>query len=386
MIPVSIDFALQNASSLQETSLGPSTTRVVVTVGLLVALVAAWYAVQRIAQRAQDRYEGRDVETVEMVVLTLLVGLTAAAIIGVWQTVTQIRAQIANLGAQPEFGARVVVSLLIFAVAYGVIRIAGRMLQHSAQGDVPTDHRREVAFRVTQVSLLGVAGIVVLSLWQRSLGNLLLGAGFLGIVIGLAARQTLGAVIAGFVLLFARPFKVGEWVQIGDNEGIVTDVSIINTRLRTLDDEHVLIPNDRVTGRDIVNRSRQGRLRVTVEVGVDYETDVDHAMAVAQAATKDCPRVLASPTPHVVGKGFGDSAVVLEIRFWIAEPSARRMWRARTEVVSAVKSAFEREGITIPFPQRTLGSRGRDDQGAAPERARPTADGGPDSDAGGSDP
>jgi small conductance mechanosensitive channel len=250
--------------------------------------------------------------------------------------------------------------LLIVAVAYGVVRIAGRIVRPPEEDAVPTDHRREVAYHVVQVSVYAVAGVVVLTIWGLRLGNLLVGAGFLGIVLGLAARQTLGAVLAGFVLLFSRPFTVGDWVVIDDQEGVVTDVSVVNTQLRTLDDEYVMIPNDQVTGEAIVNRSRGEKLRVTVEVGVDYDVDPDHAADVATAAMEGCDGTLDGPSPYVVGKRFGDSAVVLELRFWIDDPSARRMWRARTEVVGAVKAAFEDEGIDIPFPQRTLGGRESD--------------------------
>lgn len=333
------------------------TTRVVLTVALLATLALAWLGVQRAGQRARARFDERRVEIAQLAVVTGLVAVTAVAIVFVWDAVTQIRDQVAKLGANPKLGVWIVVSLLVVAVAYGITRIASRLVTRPDLEEVPSDHRREVAFHVIQVTVYGIAALVVLTIWRVDLANLLLGAGFLGLVLGLAARQTLGAVLAGFVLLFARPFEVGEWVEIGESEGVVTDVSIVNTRLRTFDGEYVLIPNDRVTGRDIVNRSREGRLRGSVEVGVDYETDLDAAVEAAEAAMDDCDRVLESPRPHVVGKRFGDSAVVLELRYWVEDPSARRMWRARTDVVGAVKDAYEREGIDIPFPQRSISAR-----------------------------
>jgi small-conductance mechanosensitive channel len=341
----------------QVAGVDPSTARVLWTVAILGGLALSWIVVRRLAGRASERYDGRRVETAEMVVLTALVGVTAAAIVLVWDAVTEIRDELQRFEADPRIGVLIVLSLLIAAVAYGVVRIASRIVRPPEEDDVPTDHRREVAYHVVQVSVYAVAGVVVLTIWGIRLGNLLVGAGFLGIVLGLAARQTLGAVLAGFVLLFSRPFTVGDWVVIDDEEGVVTDVSVVNTQLRTLDDEYVMIPNDQVTGEAIVNRSRGDKLRVTVEVGVDYDADPDHAADVAAAAMEECDETLDGPSPYVVGKRFGDSSVVLELRFWIDDPSARRMWRARTEVVGAVKAAFDDEGIDIPFPQRTLGGR-----------------------------
>jgi Small-conductance mechanosensitive channel len=189
------------------------------------------------------------------------------------------------------------------------------------------------------------------------LTGVLVGAGFLGIVVGMAARQTLGAVLAGFVLMFARPFEIGDWVQIGDNEGIVTDISIVNTRVQTFDGEFVMVPNDIVSGQEVVNRSRKGRLRIEVEVGVDYDTDVPMAKELAGEAMDDLDAILSVPTPQVVVKQFGDSAIVLGCRFWIDKPSARRKWRARTAVVEAVKAHFDEAGVKIPFPQREVSGR-----------------------------
>jgi small-conductance mechanosensitive channel len=131
----------------------------------------------------------------------------------------------------------------------------------------------------------------------------------------------------------------------------------VNTRLQTFDGEYVMLPNDLVGSNEVVNRSRKGRLRIHVEVGVDYGTDVEHAMAVAKETLNDLEDVLSVPRPQVVLKGMGDSAVVLDMRVWIDRPSSRRRWRAQTAVIREVKAAFEEAGIKIPFPQRELSGR-----------------------------
>jgi small-conductance mechanosensitive channel len=196
-----------------------------------------------------------------------------------------------------------------------------------------------------------------MALWGARPGSFLIGAGAIGVVVGLAARQTLGAMLAGFVLLFARPFEIGDWVVIGEEEGTVTDVSVFNTAIRTFDNEHVLIPNDLVTSQEIINRSRNTRLRIGVDVGVDYDADPGEAAEVAREAMADCDELLDDPAPDVVISEFASSSVVLTCRFWIYEPSISRKWEAQNAMVEAVKAAFEREGIQIPFPQRTVSSR-----------------------------
>jgi small-conductance mechanosensitive channel len=157
--------------------------------------------------------------------------------------------------------------------------------------------------------------------------------------------------------MFARPFEIGDWVEIGDREGIVTEISIVNTRIQTFDGEYAMVPNDTVGSSEVINRTRKGRLRIQVDVGGVVHTDVEEAIDVAVEAMRDVDDVLAVPQPMAVLKGFGDSSIVLNLRFWIDKPSARRKWRAQTAVIAAVKSAFDREGITIPFPQRVVSGR-----------------------------
>ena len=220
-----------------------------------------------------------------------------------------------------------------------------------------TDHQEEILLRVGQVAIFVTTGASIFAVWSVNIGGLLVGAGFLGIVVGFAARQTLGSLIAGFVLMFSRPFTIGDWVVIGDEEGIVTDITIFNTRLENFDGEFVVIPNDRVSDRAVTNRSRKGLLRLTIEVGVDYDTDIEAATDLARDAIAEVGDVVDSPQPQVIPKAFGDSAVVLELRFWIDHPTPPRKWRAVAAVVQAVKTAFDEAGIAIPFPQQTLTMR-----------------------------
>ncbi|WP_229783147.1 mechanosensitive ion channel family protein [Haloarcula pellucida] len=221
-----------------------------------------------------------------------------------------------------------------------------------------TEHQEEILLRLGQVTIFVTAGASILAIWGINIGGLLVGAGFLGIVVGFAARQTLGSLIAGFVLMFSRPFTIGDWVVVGDEEGIVTDITIFNTRLENFDGEFVVMPNDLVSEQAITNRSQKGLLRLTLDVGIDYDADVDTAMETAEDAMARVDDIIDSPPPQVVPKSFGDSAIVLELRFWIDHPTPPRKWRAISAVVREIKTAFDREDIAIPFPQRTLETRG----------------------------
>jgi len=159
--------------------------------------------------------------------------------------------------------------------------------------------------------------------------------------------------------MFARPFEIGDWVEVEDD----------GDRHRHLDRQHPAPVVRRRVHHDperryclsstVTNRSKRGRLRLEVEVGVDYGTDVERAADLAEQAIDDeVDEAIAAPSPQIVGKSFGDSAVVLGVRFWIDKPSARRHWKARTAAINAaIKRAFEAEDIKIPYPQRELGAR-----------------------------
>lgn len=314
--------------------------------------------VRRMGPSLKTRFGDIAVESAQTTVITLLFTLLAAFLVLLWNATTQVMLvlEVLQFGQREVIKAVITVALLVGA--YTLTRASKRAIERlGEERSAISQHQQEVGHHLVQISVLVIAGFAVLSLWRVPVENLLLGAGFLGLVLGLAARQTLGAVLAGFVVLFSRPFELGDWVEIGDHEGVVQDITIVNTRLKTYDDEVVMVPNDIVTSTEVVNRSRLGRYRVEADVGVDYDTDLDHAAEVAEEALQSTDLPLDQPTPHVVLTEFGDSALGLRLRFWIDNPSATRMWQAKTEVIEAVKDAFDAEGITVPFPQRTLMAR-----------------------------
>lgn len=237
----------------------------------------------------------------------------------------------------------------------------GLVTEYSNSADRVTAHQQEIILRVGHVGILAFVVTGVLTLWGIDLSGLLVGAGFLGIVVGLAARQTLGSMIAGFVLMFSRPFTLGDWVEVGDQEGIVTDITIMNTRLLNFDGESIVIPNDTVSNQAITNRSEQGHLRIRLDVGIDYETDPERAEEIAHETITGLDSVVDTPPPQVVPKSFGDSAIILELRFWIDRPTPQHRWQAIQAVIHAVKAAFDSEGIKIPYPQRELSGRAETD-------------------------
>jgi small-conductance mechanosensitive channel len=347
--------------------------RLAVSALIVAAVLTGIVGVRRLGQRVEQRLPNYVADVVLTGVVGGLLLVAVVSVLVLWGVATEVAEAWDQIGGTVGKGFKFVLALVVVASAYIANGFAKRAIDRFAEGhETITEHQSEIVYRVSQLTVWIGTIAVILGMWEVDLSGLLVGAGFLGIVVGMAARQTLGALLAGFVLMFSRPFEIGDWVEIDDEEGIVTDISIVNTRIQTFAGEYVMIPNDIVSGRKIVNKSRKGRLRIEVEVGVDYEADVERAADVAKEAMKGLDEILSVPTPQVVLKEFGDSAVVLSLRFWIDKPSARRQWRARTAVIESVKAAFDSEGIKIPFPQREL--TGREESGGfelAGERSAP---------------
>lgn len=313
------------------------------------------------------------------VVRTLQAGVlvtTAVALLVVWGYTDTAVAVLAVLASVTPHFLRVVLTVVLLGGALAGTRYLESQLNNWLAGaNYVSAHQEGVTFRVLQVCIFIAAGLAALSLWNIDLGGLLVGAGFLGIVLGMASRQTLGSLIAGFVLMFSRPFEIGDWVEVEDHEGVVLDITIINTRLRSFDGETVVLPNDKVSNSTVINRTKRRRLRLKTEVGVDYEADLERAEDVALAAIEDLDPVAPAPKPEVIPTDFGNSAVTLQCRFWIQPPNMRKKWQAKRAVVHAVKEAYDREGITIPYPQRQLSGRGTDGVRTDAERGVDAGDG-----------
>jgi small conductance mechanosensitive channel len=332
--------------------------RIAVTLVAIGALVAVVLSFQRLQERLEERIRPLYSDIVSTAVLVGTFLLALAAIVGVWGQTDQLRFIATEYDIGGDAVARAVVTFVIGVSALILTRVVHRLIDEVlGSAAAVTDHQREVTHRLSQVIILTVSVIVILALWIDDLGGLLVGAGFLGIIIGMAAQQVLGTILAGFVLMFARPFEIGDWIEVEGDQGIVTDISIINTRIRSFDGEFVMIPNDVIASEVVTNRSKQGRLRVEIDVGVDYAADVEEASELARETVADLEESIDAPSPQVVTKSFSDSAITLGVRFWIDKPSARRHAEARTAAIHAIKETFGEAGIKIPYPQRELSGR-----------------------------
>ncbi|WP_244515089.1 mechanosensitive ion channel family protein [Halorientalis persicus] len=332
----------------------PSETLIIIG-GAAALGVIIWF----LGNRLKTRYQSANAEVIRAVLILLLTVVAAGGLVVRWDATGTALSVIGVLEFGVNVGIRILLTILLVVATYTLTRILKRLLLggNNSPSRVTSEHQRRVSFYISQVAVYIFAVFGLLSLWGVQLGDLLLGAGVLGIVLGFAAQETLGSILAGFILMLSRPFAVGDWVRIGEHEGFITEITINNVRIRNLDGEHVVLPNEAVNNRTIINRSLEGKLRLRIEVAIDYDADPSHAETVALDAISQVDSIMNQPAPQVLPVRFDDSAVVLELRFWIDSPMPQRKWRAIQSVIHNVKSEFHEEGIKIPFPQRELSGR-----------------------------
>ena len=185
------------------------------------------------------------------------------------------------------------------------------------------------------------------------------GASVAGIAIGFAAKDTLSNLIAGILLIIDRPFEVGDRVEVwtapqnSATWGDVLDIGLRATKIRTTDNIVIVIPNNEIMKRDIINYTTiTEEIRVRVSVGIAYEADVQKAKDIIKDIALELEWVMQEPAPKVVVRNFGESSVDLQARIWIREP--RRRMDTISHVTDRTKEVFQQEGIEIPYPKREI--------------------------------
>lgn len=207
--------------------------------------------------------------------------------------------------------------------------------------------------------IFAVAAILSLDTLGINVMPFVAGAGVAGVAIGFAAKDTLSNLIAGILLLIDRPFEIGDRIEVwsapkgSSSWGDVMDIGLRATKIKTTDNIVIVIPNNEIMKRDIVNYTLiSSDIRVRINIGVSYDTDIERAKQVIIKVAEGIDWVLKEPAPKVVVRAFGESSVDLQLRVWIA--NARNRMNTISAVTDQVKSAFDVEGIEIPYPKRDI--------------------------------
>ncbi|MGI9316469.1 MAG: mechanosensitive ion channel family protein, partial [bacterium] len=246
--------------------------------------------------------------------------------------------------------------LLFFLILFLFIKLAG-WVKHLIDKAIDTAgvQMSKLARRmVTNISgnvVIVVGFLVALSQVGISLGPVLAGLGIVGFIIGFALQDSLGNFASGVLILIYRPYDVGDVVKLGGVTGQVHKMSLVNTTILTLDNQTLIIPNNKIWQDVIVNLTYQTKRRVDLVFGITYDQDIDQVEAVIHKVLQEEPRVLDDPEPNVRVHELADSSVNLIVRPWVKTDD---YWDVYWDLTKKIKQSFDAAGITIPFPQRDV--------------------------------
>ena len=193
---------------------------------------------------------------------------------------------------------------------------------------------------VVIVSALGQLGVST-----TSAAALLGGA---GVAIGLSLKDQLSSFAAGVMLIMFRPFKQGDFIDAGGVTGVVEEIRIIATVMRTPDNQEVTVPNAQIWGSTITNFNARDTRRISLAIGISYDSDIRLAKEIALELCQADERVLSDPAIWIGLTELGDSAVVITVRPWTKTSD---YWQTRSDLLEAIKLRYDAAGISIPFPQ-----------------------------------
>lgn len=204
--------------------------------------------------------------------------------------------------------------------------------------------------------VLGIGLIMALNVLhlEQTVTSLLAGAGILGLAIGFAFQDITANFISGVLLAFRKPIQVGDIIETKGFVGTVEKIDLRVTVLRTFQGLHVIIPNRDVFQTPVTNFTKTNDRRIDLEVGVSYSEDLEKVKEIALNAVAELPYLLKEKEVNLFFQEFGDSSINFVLMIWIHYPDEPGFLQAKSDVIIAIKKAFDENDITIPFPIRTL--------------------------------
>ncbi|MBZ0263721.1 mechanosensitive ion channel [bacterium] len=249
-------------------------------------------------------------------------------------------------------------SLLIFIILFAALmflsKLASNLLEKHVLTKMMVDTSSRYRYRqITYYILMTFSILFSLQFIGIDLSGLAVIFGLLSVGIGFGLQNVTSNFISGIILLFEQPIKVGDRVTVNDTLGEIVEINMRSTTITTLQNVSIIVPNSDFISSQVVNWShRDPKIRLEVDVGVSYNSDLDMVLKVMKEVALEHKNILKNPEPEVLHRGFGDSAWDMQLRAWIDSPEGQ--FRIISDLNCAIVRKFRENNIEIPFPQRDL--------------------------------
>jgi small conductance mechanosensitive channel len=256
-----------------------------------------------------------------------------------------------------EKAPNILFNILVFVLVILAFRALSRMVKRLIKSalDKPSANLsillKDILVSASGALVMFVGILVALSQIGISLGPALAGLGVAGFIVGFALQDTLGNFAAGGMILFYRPYDVNDFVEVSGASGLVKKMNLVSTTITTFDNQTLVIPNSKIWGDVIKNVTAQATRRVDMEFGISYTDDIEKTERILRDIIQSHDKVLTEPEPNIRLHKLGDSSVNFVVRPWTATAD---YWEVYWDITREVKMRFDREGISIPFPQRDV--------------------------------
>ncbi|AEG12951.1 MscS Mechanosensitive ion channel [Shewanella baltica OS183] len=254
-------------------------------------------------------------------------------------------------------GPTVVFKLFVFCLILIIAGLAGKLAKQIVKNTVSNSKLnlskllQDFFTSLSGKAVFTIGLLVALSQLGIELGPLLAGFGIAGVIIGFALQDTLSNFASGMMILIYRPYDVGDLINAAGVTGRVSHMSLVSTTIKTMDNQRLIIPNNKIWGDTINNITAEHQRRVDMTFGIGYSDNIEHAEAILKSIVEAHPKVQALPAPTIKLHLLGESSVDFIVRPW-AKPED--YWEVYWDITREVKMRFDAEGISIPFPQRDV--------------------------------
>lgn len=263
---------------------------------------------------------------------------------------------IQNLVAQVQqivtlYGLRVISALVILIVGKFAAGLLRKIVIGSAKRAKADPLIGSFLANIASVATLVFVFIAALSRLGVETTSFIAIIGAAGLAIGLAFQGSLSNFASGFLMIIFRPFRVGDYIEGGGVSGTVQEIHVFTTTLISPDNKKIIVPNSKITGDNIVNYTSEDKRRVDMVIGVSYNDDIDKVKKLLTEVVTTFPGVLQDPLPQIALMELGENRVNFVVRPW-AKPGD--YWGVLFGLNEAIKKRFDKEGVSIPFPQRDV--------------------------------
>lgn len=256
-----------------------------------------------------------------------------------------------------EYLPNFLLAIIVLTIAYFIAKYVNKLTRKIVDKRVQDKAVSSMVSRITAVIVVLAGLFLALGIMNlnKALTSLLAGAGVVGLAIGLALQGTLSNTISGIILSFRKKIQIGNWVETNGYSGEVIDINMKDFTIKEADNNMVVIPNKMILENPLKNYSLTTKMRVFLECGVGYNSDLEKVESLTkEVITNTFDQVESSDDVEFYFTEFGDSSINYLCRFWIDAESMLEKLNAKTKAIIEIKKAYDKEGINIPFPIRTL--------------------------------